>query len=114
MSNIGYSLPIQYNYTNGEYQLGFFGRKKLKNGNSVFNIVDDKKNKLVGNIELNEKFLHGEEAINNIFIKIDHTDIMNLIDQHCTEKEFGKDYYTGKMKYHGYFKNNKYHGKNRI
>ena len=70
-----------------------------------------KKEKIVGKIKLNEEFLRGNQSIQNVLVRIDETDILDLIQEHCTRKEQGKDYYKGPLKYVGEFKNNKYDGR---
>lgn len=102
-----YSLPIQYKYNNADYRMGFLEEEKY----NLFSVVDDQKKKIVEKIKLSEEFLYGDESIKNVFVKIDETDILDLIQQYCTKKEYGKDYYQGSIKYFGYFKNNKYDGK---
>lgn len=103
-----YRLPIQYKYNNGDYKMGFLEEEKNKD---LFNVVDDQRGKVLEKIKLNDRFLYGDESIKNVFVKIDETDILNLIQQHCTKNDHGKDYYKGPLKYFGYLKNNKYDGK---
>ena len=104
-----YNLAIEFRQSQDtNFKLGFLQNCSDKN---LFSILDSDKQILVQNFEINNDILYGDEAIEDIYLKLDIADIQNLMKEYCTKTEYKKFYHQGHVKYEGEVTNDKYNGK---
>jgi hypothetical protein len=100
-----FNLIVNYKDSDEEvWDIGYLQQKT----DSTFQLFDEKI--ILDDLVLTEGFIKGKQNINNIYIKLDVTDIQYLLENFVKKKEQSTLFYEEKIKYLGSTLDGKPHG----